>query len=281
MNPAYASAVLSSVVFGTADFLGGIAARRASTLTVTFASGAAGLLSLCVAALFIRGVALPQDYAWGSLGGLCGGLGVALLYRALAIGPVSVAAPVVSLVALTLPIIVGVALGERPSLLACIGMALAAGSFPLISNTGRREDASDPRARRSMIVMSLMSGALVGGFLVCIGRVSDSAGLAPLFAARMTTVVVFAAILLVRRETPWPRGVVLPTLAAGVLDSFANVAYFIAVQSGPLAIVGTIVSLAPAATVLLARIVLRERWTAPQRVGLAFAGAAIACVSLG
>ena len=281
MNPAYAVAVVSSVVFGTADFLGGIAARRASTLTVTFASGAAGLLSLCVAALFIRGVALPQDYVWGSLGGLCGGVGVALLYRALAIGPVSVAAPVVSLVALSLPIIVGVALGERPSWLASLGMALAAGSFPLISNTGARSGPSDPSARRTMIVSSLASGLLVGGFLVCIGRVSDNAGLAPLFAARMTTVVVFAMILLVRRETPWPRGVVLPTLGAGVLDSFANVAYFIAVQSGPLAIVGTIVSLAPAATVLLARLVLRERWTAPQRIGLAFAGAAIACVSLG
>ena len=281
MNPAYAVAVVSSVVFGTADFFGGLAARRASTLTVTFASGAAGLLSLCVAALFIRGVALPQDYWWGSAGGLCGGIGVALLYRALAIGPVSVAAPVVSLVALSLPIVVGVALGERPSLLAIVGMALAAGSFPLISNTGLRAGSSDPRARRTMIVAALVSGVLVGGFLVCIGRVSDNAGLAPLFAARMTTVVVFAVILFVRRETPWPTGVVMPTLGAGVLDSFANVAYFIAVQRGPLAIVGTIVSLAPAATVLLARLVLRERWTAPQRVGLAFAGAAIVCVSLG
>lgn len=281
MNPAYGMAVVSSAVFGTADFFGGLAARRASTITVTFASGAAGLISLCVAALFIRGVALPQDYAWGSLGGLCGGLGVALLYRALAIGPVSVAAPVVSLIALSLPIIVGVVLGERPSLLAISGMALAAGSFPLISNTGGPAGPSDPRARRTMVVSSLASGLLVGGFLVCIGRVSDHAGLAPLFAARMTTVVVFAVILLVRRETPWPRGVVLPTLAAGVLDSFANVAYFIAVQSGPLAIVGTIVSLAPAATVLLARLVLRERWTLPQRFGLAFAGAAIVCVSLG
>ena len=281
MNPAYAVAVVSSVVFGTADFLGGIAARRASTLTVTFASGAAGLVSLCIAAPFIRGVALPVDYVWGGAGGLCGGLGVALLYRALAIGPVSVAAPVVSLVALSLPIVVGVALGERPAPLAILGMAFAAGSFPLISNTGQREGPRDPRARRSMIAISLVSGVLVGGFLVCIGRVSRDAGLAPLFAARLTTVVVFAVILLVRRVPAWPTGVVVPTLGAGFLDSFANVAYFVAVRSGPLAIVGTIVSLAPATTVLLARLVLRERWTIPQRFGLVFAGAAIVCVSLG
>jgi len=281
MNPAYAVAVLSSVVFGTADFLGGLAARRASTFTVTLVSGAAGLISLCIAALFIRGVASPQDYAWGSAGGLCGGLGVALLYRALAIGPVSVAAPVVSLVALSLPIVVGVALGDRPSVLAMIGMALAAASFPLISNTGSHAGPLDPRAQRTMIATALASGVLVGGFLVCIGRVSDHAGLAPLFAARLTTVVVFAAIVLVRREPAWPTGVVMPTLSAGILDSFANVAYFIAVTRAPLAMVGTIVSLAPAATVLLARFVLHERWTIPQRFGLAFAGAAIVCVSLG
>jgi drug/metabolite transporter (DMT)-like permease len=112
--------------------------------------------------------------------------------------------------------------------------------------------------------------------------VSSNAGLAPLFAARLSTVVLFGAILAVKREPFVPAvGAVQSTLLAGVLDSFANVAYFLAVHRAPLAIVGTIVSLSPATTVLLARAVLSERWTAHQRAGLAFAMAAIVCVSIG
>ena len=103
----------------------------------------------------------------------------------------------------------------------------------------------------------------------------------PLLMARLVTVVVFLALVVARRERAWPAAGVRATLAAGLLDSFANVMYFIAVHHGALAIVGTIISLSPATTVLLARLVLSERWTVHQRAGLAFAAAAIVCVSLG
>jgi drug/metabolite transporter (DMT)-like permease len=280
MNPAYALAILASAIFGTADFLGGYAARRISALTVTFASGAAGLISLGIASLFLRGTAAPADLAWGIAGGVSGGLGVALLYRAYAIGPMSVAAPVISMVALAMPVIVGVALGERPSALAYGGMVMAVASFPLLSHT--HEVGASRGAHAQVIMISVASGVLVGGFLVLVGRVSPGAGIAPLFAARLATVVLFGTILAIRREPFVPAaGAVQSTLLAGVLDSFANVSYYLAVHRAPLAIVGTIVSLSPAATVLLARGVLSEHWTKHQRAGLALAIAAIVCVSIG
>ena len=279
MNPYYLLAALTSSVYGTADFLGGHAARRASVLTVTFVSGAAGLVSLLLAMPFLPGHASQADLAWGAGAGLSGGIGIALLYRAFAIGPVSLAAPVISLAALAMPVLAGALLGERPSALALIGIALAAAAFPLLSNTGEAGLRESP-IRRSMGI-AVAAGIMVGGFLVLMGRVSRDAGVMPLLMARLVTVVLFAALVVARRERAWPVAGVRTTVAAGVLDSFANVMYFIAVHHGALAIVGTIISLSPATTVLLARLVLSERWTVHQRAGLAFAAAAIVCVSLG
>jgi len=282
VNPAYALAALASVMYGSADFLGGRAACRASALTVTFVSGAAGLASLGAAMLFLHGAARPLDFAWGAAAGLSGGIGIALLYRAFAIGPVSLAAPVISLAALAVPVLASVLLGERPSALALVGIALAACAFPLLSATGEAGVAgSEAVPPRRAVFVALAAGALVGGFLVLMGRVSRGAGLGPLLAARLVTVLLFGALVALRRESLWPATAARSTLVAGVLDSFANVLYFVAVHRGTLAMVGTIISLSPATTVLLARTVLSERWTVPQRAGLAFAAAAIVCVSLG
>jgi drug/metabolite transporter (DMT)-like permease len=207
-------------------------------------------------------------------------MGVALLYRAFAIGPISVAAPVVSIVALCMPVMVGLARGERPSALAITGIALAALSFPLLSRTVDHAD-SRSSARR-VLPAAFASGVLVGGFLVLIRQISPDSGLVPLIAARLATVVLFGLIVALSREPFLPAREVAPaTLGSGLLDSGANIAYFIAVHRGSLAICGTIVSLAPAVTVLLARLVLGERWSRAQHFGLALAMAAIVCVSLG
>lgn len=278
MNPAYAVAVMGAALYGTADFLGGLAARRASAMAVTLASAVAGLVTLALAMLFASGAPSTADLAFGAAAGVCGGLGVSLLFRALAIGPVSVAAPVISVVSLSVPVIVGLALGERPTGLALAGIGLAIGAFPLLARRDASESAS---ARAAMIPIALTSGVLVGGFLVCVGRISAGAGLLPLIMARAVTITMFAAILGARREPLWPSPSARLALVSGMLDSLANLAYFAAVHRGPLTIVSTIVSLAPAATVLLARIVLRERWSLAQRAGLVCAAAAIVCVSLG
>jgi uncharacterized membrane protein len=236
---------------------------------------------LAVALPFLPGSPTTADLLWGAASGASGGLGVAVLYRAFAIGPVSIAAPVISLIALCMPVMFGLAFGERPSALAIGGMALAACAFPLLSLTGENGRIGLAPSRK-VLRLALLSGVLVGGFLVLVRRIGSDAGLVPLVVARLTTVALFAVLVLARRErlAP-PRDALRSTLGSGLLDSLANVAYFVALRGGALAIVGTIVSLAPAATVLLARLVLRERWSAPQRWGLVLAGAAIACVTMG
>lgn len=281
MNPGNLVAVIAAALFGTSDFLGGWAARRVSVFTVTFAAAAAGLVVLIAGLPFFPGAPTPSDFAWAVAAGACGGFGVALLYRALAIGPVSVAAPSISLVALTLPVLVALALGERPAPLALFGIALAACAIPLLAHDVARGSETQRAAGRGVLGVSIASGILVGGFLVAIGRIERSAGLMPLVVARLTSVVLFAILLAWRRQSFRPRGAERPVVASGVIDALANVGYFVAVHLGTLAIVATIVSLAPAATVLLARFVLHERWSVRQRVGLVCATAAIVCVSAG
>lgn len=280
MNPVYALAALTSVAFGGADFLGGLAARRTSAFTVTLVSASAGLVTLAVATTFIPGAASRADLVWGAAAGISGGTGVALLYRALAIGPVSVAAPVISVSMLAVPLVAGLAFGERPSALALIGVSLAAPALLLITRAASHGGATP--ASSPVLGVSLASGVLLGGFLVIIKRIAPEAGLAPLIVARLSTVAVFAALIAARRGA-WfpPAGARQSTLVSGLLDSLASVAYFIAIHRGSLALIGTIISLSPATTTLLARAVFGERWSRPQQAGLALAAASIVCISLG
>ena len=281
MNPAYLLAAFGSVLYGGADFCGGFAARRSSALAVTFLSGFAGLAVLFVGMPFAPGVTRAGDLMWGALGGVFGGVGAMLVYRALAIGPVSVASPIFSVTGLALPVIVGTALGERPSWVALSGLALSPVAIVLLGRGALSgpEAAHDPRR---VIVPSLTAGAVLGFFLVFLGRIEAGASLWPLVIARVTGLALLLAALLWRRQPLLPshtaRGL---ALATGGLDSLANLAYVSAVQRGSLSLVAALVSLAPATTVLLGRAIFAERWSAPQRAGLLLALAAGVCISLG
>src|SRR5215831_718344 len=125
MNPADAMGVLSSVLFGSADFLGGIGAKRAPAPTVAVLSGVGGLVAVLLAAPFFAGSPTRLDFAWGAAAGVCGAASVSLMYRALALGPMSLASPVFSLIGLCVPVAAGLVSGERPHLLSWIGVALA------------------------------------------------------------------------------------------------------------------------------------------------------------
>src|SRR5712691_12394240 len=120
----FVMALFSSVLYGIADFLGGIGSRRAPAVTVTAWFQLTGLVCLVAYALLAPGVTRTADLAWGAAAGASGGLGVLLLYRALAGGIVSTAAPLISMIALTVPVAVGLASGERPGVLPLLGVAL-------------------------------------------------------------------------------------------------------------------------------------------------------------
>jgi drug/metabolite transporter (DMT)-like permease len=279
----FAMAVLSSMLYGVADFLGGMGSRRASAVTVTAWFQVTGLVFLVVYACFAPGVTRASDLAWAAAAGLSGGAGVLLLYRALAGGTVSTAAPLISMIALTVPVVVGLALGERPGVAALAGIGLGVVAVALISAhgaSGAAAPGTPPRA--TALLPAVASGVLIGLFLVCLGRVERGASGWALVAGRASASVLLWAMVVASRATfrlaPAARA---PVLGAAVTDVTANVLYLLAVQRAPLSLVATLVSLAPATTVLLAQLVLRERLGPAQKLGVVVALVAVVLLAQG
>jgi drug/metabolite transporter (DMT)-like permease len=277
-------AFASSILYGGGDFLGAFASRRAGALVVTAITQALGLAALLIALPFVAGHAGARDLAWGVGGGLSGSTGVLLLYYCLAAGTVSTLAPVISLIAIAVPVAFAAAAGEPPGAIAIAGIVAGAVGVALIGAGDSSSGASGaPRAQSATIVpAALLSGLTIGVFLVCIGRIGAGSGLLPLVIARGTGTSVFALVLLVRRTVPRLPGAAWgPALGCAVADVTANLLYMSAAQRGPLAIMATIVSLAPATTVVLAQLVMHERLSNAQRAGVALTLVAVALLARG
>jgi drug/metabolite transporter (DMT)-like permease len=272
-------ALLSAAFYGTADFLGGVAARRAPALAATVVAQGCGLVLVALAMPFFP--AEPPSAVgalWGVGAGVTGGAGVALLYYGFAVGRVSVVAPVTAVCSITIPVLVAIGLGERPGVLALAGIAVALASVALIS---RHDDpAGKPRGHDRSLVIALASGVAIGAFLVCLARAGGASGLWPLLIARaVSTLGLAAAAGLAKVPIAVPRSVLPVVAACGALDMVANALYLVAVREGPLGLVATLASLYPASTVLLARVVLGERLRPVQSLGLACAAVAIVLIT--
>jgi drug/metabolite transporter (DMT)-like permease len=278
-------ALASAVCYGAADFLGGLTSKRASTLAIVVLSQFAGLVLLILMFPLLPAASpVRADYIWGALAGLTGGVGVALLYRALAIGVMAVVAPTTAVCAVVIPVFAAVALGERPGLVTIGGIALAIVAIALVSQSTHPEPNSDGRearakSRGTAFSLALLAGVVIGFFYLALARTSDEAGLWPLIAARIVSVAVFAGMaLLTSQSLRVPAGIRVTVLAGGALDMFANLLYLIATRSGPLSIVVTLASLYPASTVVLARVVLHERLSRLQWLGVLCAMVAVAMI---
>jgi drug/metabolite transporter (DMT)-like permease len=272
-------ALLSAVFYGVADFLGGFASRRAPALAATVATQGVGLVLVALVVPFFHGSPPSMIGSLWSVGaGLTGGLGVVLLYYGFSVGRVSVVAPVTAVCSITIPVVVAVALGERPRALAVVGILIAVASVGLISR--HNDPAAPPSKRDRSVVIGLASGVTIGAFFVCLARAGDAAGLWPLVIARFASTVALAvAARLARVSIAIPRAALVPVIACGALDVLANALYLVAVRTGPLGLVATLASLYPASTVLLARLVLGERLRPVQSLGLACAATAIVLIT--
>jgi len=275
-------ALFAAASWGTADFLGGLAARRTPALRVLLVGLPAGLL-LLLPFLLAEGEGPTRTWlAWGAASGLAGGLGIALLYGALGIGPMNVVAPLSAVMSAVVPVASGLIEGERPGILAYVGMAVAGGAVVLISREPPEPAEPTPVANRSGVLMALAAGALIGLGLVCLDRVAEEGSLWPLVANRVSAWTAVAVVALATSVAGAPIRAVLPlALGAGVLDTLANAAYFRALDDGLLSVVGVIVALYPGGTVLLARVVLKERLHPPQVVGLLLAAVGVVLLVLG
>ena len=274
---AIALATACAVVYGAADFCGGLASKRSQVYAVVVLSQVAGLLFVAGLMPLLPGAFGWSAIGWGMLAGIGGGGGLVFFYRALATGTMSVVAPVSATVAAGLPVLFGLATGERPGLGALAGVALAIVAVLLVSRT------SEPRpASRGLgpLAAAIVSGAGFGGFFILLSNAPDDAGLWPLLGARFASITLVAAIALAAGRTLRPAaGSLRAILLAGVLDMAANVLYLLAVQRGLLSLVAVIVSLYPASTLLLARQILGERLTAVQVTGVGLALGAVALIA--
>jgi len=282
VNPAYLLAAAASVLFGAGDLGGGIASRRGGAPVVACFSGFGALAGMFVVLPLVHGHATRADLVWGAVAGVCGSASLTLIYRSLALGPVIIASPIFCVIGLLVPVVFGVLTGERPSALAWSGVALGIVAIPLLTlREGSDQRYSAAHVRNTVIVASL-AGVGTGLFLIALARIGSGAGLWPLIVARLAAVALFiAAFLATRRPLVPPAGVRTLAFSVGLADAAGNFAYWRAVQSAPISLVATLVSLAPATTVLLARAFLRERWTVPQFVGLVMALAAGVLISRG
>jgi uncharacterized membrane protein len=282
----YLLALSSAFLYGAADFIGGLTSRRAETTAVVLVSQAAGLIVLALLVPLLPAVTpTGRDLMWGAAAGVCGSIGVAFLYRGLAIGTMAIVAPTTAVCAVILPVAVAAAMGERLSALALSGIVLALVGIVLVGQETRKIQAGGAEgaaaggvvegaeARRRRIPpglgLALISGVAIGGFFLSLARASPDAGLWPLLVARGSSVVLFGIIAMVGgRSLRMPVSAAAMALIAGVIDMVANALYLVATWSGPLSIIVTLASLYPASTVLLARVFLRERLNALQFAGV-------------
>lgn len=278
---AIALALSAALAYGSADFVGGLAARRTSPLLTAFGAQLTGLIVLLVAMPFL-GPSTPtgHDLAFGAAAGLFGGIGLVLLYRALAAGPMSVVAPTTALSASVVPILAGVILGERPGALAFVGIAVSLVAVVLI--TRERVSEHHVPAGRRVLLLAFGGGAIFGVFFVFLHQTGDQAGLWPLLAARLTSVPLLA--LLVARQVgvrsfEVPR-LTRPVVVSGTLDMGANICYLLALRHGMLSVVAALTGLYPASTIVLAQSHLRERLHLPQLIGLGVAACAAVLIAV-
>jgi drug/metabolite transporter (DMT)-like permease len=264
----------SATLYGAADFLGGLAARRAHTGTVVLISQASGLVALAAVLPFLPDAAPARaDVAWGAVAGVAIGAGLALLYRALAVGSMAVVAPATAVCAVVIPLAAALLLGERPGPATLVGIVLALLSIVLVSQP--RAAAGDRRAasgRAPGLGLALLAGVGIGVFYFTLARAASTAGLWPLLAARAVAVVVFGIAAIVgRHPLRMAAPVATMVVAGGVVDMLANALYLLATHHGPLSVVVTLSSLYPASTVILALATLGERLSARQGAGIACA----------
>jgi len=314
--------LLAAASYGSADFLGGLAARRIAPLRVTALAAASGLVLLAVLLLVVPGTSSTAAVGWGLLSGVAGAIALALLYACLALGPMSVLSPLTAVVSAVVPVGVGLAQGSRLGGAGWAGIALALVAVVLV---GFVPDPSAPRPSLRGLLMALGAGAGIGLVLVFLDRTPADSGLVPLVANRTANVVLTGGAVLVlvlvgrmRRRGPAvslsPAPVVSPeagrvpppeasrggavpvdqdappllplrralalALACGVADSGANVLILVGLRLGDLTVMSVLTALYSAATVVLAAVVLRERLTRSQVVGLVLALGAAALLAL-
>jgi drug/metabolite transporter (DMT)-like permease len=286
-------ALAAAVLYGAADFLGGVAARRVSPFSVMAVTEPAGAVVVLTAALIgvtlARGSSLGAaatfgswgGVAWAVAGGVVGAVGLIAFYSGFASAPMSVVAPVSALVSTVLPVGVAIAGGERPSATVIAGALACVAAIILVS---AEPGASRQPGRLRGLAYGIVAGAAFGLFFLFLKNAGHSAVLWPIAISRVTgSAVALVALMATCTRPLWggeqSKRLLSIALISGAVDAAANVCYILATRAGQFGLAVVITSLYPGATVLLARFVLRERMRMLQQAGLVLAAAGIVLVT--
>jgi uncharacterized membrane protein len=289
----------AALLYGGADFAGGLLSRRNGSLAVNLFAAAPAAVVAWAAVVLMSGSRPPLSaIGWGLASGIGGGVGTLLLYRGLSRGQMSVVGPVSAVGAAVLPVAVGMVLGERPSIFTSLGILVALPAIALVASSGKAtvEQASTEKAStgpagtekaagggvfRAGLTDGLGAGLAFGLMFVGLARAGDNAGLWPIACEQTSAFLLMVALALRARRSVRlrPRAAAASALV-GVAGLVATLSYFSATHAGLLAIVAVLTSLYPGVTVLLARVFLREQFSAAQRAGLALCALAVAAIAL-
>lgn len=261
--------------WGSADFSGGIATKKANAFWVVVVAHGTGLLFMALLALLTHDP-LPGKEAllWGVVAGFSGGIGLAAFYRALAVGQMGVNAPIAAVLTALFPVIVGFREQGLPTWVQLGGFALAlVGIWLLASPPGQVE-------RPKGLGLAIVAGLGFSGFLVCSRFAGTHSLFWPLVVARVASVGLMLVIV-VSSRLKWAAGggAVIFMMVAGILDSGGNALFVAATQHGRLDVAAVLSSFYPASTVLLARFVLKERISPIQGAGIAAALVSVAMIA--
>ena len=276
----------AAAAWGAGDFSGGIATRRSPVFAVVAVAHAIGLAMMIVLAVLFR-EALPSrmELFWATASGLVGGAGLACLYRALAVGKMGLNAPLSAVIAVLVPLTFSFFREGLPHLWRLLGFVVALISIWLIaSQTGTEASESLDKqaspAPSTGLALAIASGIGLGGFLLLIKFAGPTAIFWPLTFARIGSFGLMVTIILLTSDQWKPAaGSLRWVLIAGVLDTGANVLYVAAIHLGSLAVAAVLSSLYPASTVILARLVLKEKWSRRQGLGMVAALVAVGMIS--
>jgi drug/metabolite transporter (DMT)-like permease len=271
---------LVALAYGSGDFLGGFASQRLPTSTVLLGAQSIGLAVAFLLVIVLRDASPDAHvYVLSAIAGAIGVVAVALLYRGLAVGRMSVVAPVSAVGGAVLPVVWGLLRGERPPALAWVGIALALIAIVIVGRGGEHDPAASVTPLHEL---ALGAGAGIGFGIVFIlfSESASGSGLWPVLIARCTSVpLLIGAVIILRQPPRVTRSGLAPVLGAGLFDVSANALIVLAIRRGLLSLVAPVASLYPATTVVLARLVLHERIGRQRAGGLALGLVGLALIA--
>jgi uncharacterized membrane protein len=280
----------AAVSYGASDFTGGLLSRTTRVLVVVLLSQLVSFALLLGAVPFWGAEFSQSAIAWGVAAGLAGASGASLLYRGLAIGRMSVVAPISGVLAAGLPVVFGLAVGERPGPTALTGVVLGIIAVVVITRAEGPADATDhepaladaARQGGRGIGEAFGAGSGFGLFFILLERSPGDSGLWPLVGTRISMLLAIGLLVAFRRiPLDFTKRVGRRLVALGVINVLADLLFLLATRRGLLSLVAVITSMYPAATVILARSILSEQMVGQQMIGLAIAAASVGLIASG